>query len=87
MLIYLLLVNLISFIVYGIDKFLSVKKCYRISEFILLCFGFIGGVIGSILGIKVFNHKTRKIKFKIYLGLFSFLWVIILYLFYIGYLL
>ena len=86
MLIYLLLINVISFTVYGIDKFFSIKHWYRISEFILLCFGFIGGIIGSILGIKVFNHKTKKIKFKIYLCIFSLLWFVLVYLFYKGHL-
>lgn len=78
MLKYLLLANFISFIVYGFDKFLSIKKWYRISEFILLCFGFIGGIIGSLLGMKIFNHKTRKLKFKIYLCFFSLLWFVII---------
>ena len=85
MLKYLLLINIISFIIYGIDKFLAIRHWYRISEFILLCFGFIGGVIGSILGMIFFNHKTNKLKFKIYFFIFSILWLILIYL-YKGYL-
>lgn len=81
MLNYLLLINLFSFIIYGIDKFLSIKKWYRISEFILLCFGFIGGVIGSVLGMCLFRHKTKKIKFKIYLFIFSVVWLILVYMY------
>lgn len=87
MLIYLLLINIISFIFYGIDKFLSINRRYRISEFVLLCFGFIGGIIGSIFGMKIFNHKTKKIKFKIFLFIYSLLWFVIVYLYYGGYLL
>lgn len=87
MLKYLLLINIISFIIYGIDKFLSIKHWYRISEFILLCFGFIGGVIGSLIGMYLFRHKVKKIKFKIFLFIYSLLWFAIVYLYYGGYLL
>lgn len=81
MLKYLLLINIVSFIIYGIDKFLSIKHWYRISEFILLCFGFIGGGVGSLIGMYLFRHKTRKLKFKIYLFLFGVLWGCIIYMF------
>lgn len=86
MLIYLSLINVVSFIVYGIDKFLSIKHWYRISEFILLCLGFIGGVIGSLLGMYLFRHKIKKLKFKIYLFLFWILWLVLVYLYYKSYL-
>lgn len=86
MLNYFLLINIVSFIVYGIDKFLSIKHWYRISEFILLCFGFIGGVVGSLMAMYFFRHKTRKVKFKIYLFLFSVLWLMLFYFYYNGYL-
>lgn len=86
MLNYFLLINIVSFIVYGIDKFFSIRHWYRISEFILLCFGFIGGVVGSLVGMYFFRHKTRKVKFKIYLFLFSVLWLMLFYFYYNGYL-
>lgn len=75
MIIYLVIVNFISFIIYGVDKFLSIKHYYRISEFILLSFGFVGGVVGSMLGMIVFKHKTKKIKFKIYLFIYFVMWL------------
>ncbi len=79
---YLIIINFISFIIYGVDKFLSIKHYYRISEFILLGFGFIGGVVGSILGMIYFKHKTKKIKFKIYLFLCFILWIYVLLKYY-----
>lgn len=79
---YLIIINLISFIIYGVDKFLAIKHYYRISEFILLSFGFVGGVVGSILGMIYFKHKTKKIKFKIYLFLCFILWIYVLLKFY-----
>lgn len=79
MIIYLIIINFISFIVYGVDKFLSIKYYYRISEFILLNFGFVGGVVGSIFGMICFRHKTKKVKFKIYLFMYMILWLYILF--------
>lgn len=79
---YLIIINLISFIIYGVDKFLSIKHYYRISEFILLSFGFVGGVVGSVLGMICFRHKTKKVKFKIYLFLYFILWIYVLLKYY-----
>ena len=63
--IYLIIVNIISFIIYGIDKLLAIKHLYRISEIALITLSSLGGSIGSILGMVIFHHKTKKIKFII----------------------
>lgn len=63
--IYIIIVNIISFIIYGIDKLLAIKHLYRISEIALITLSFLGGSIGSILGMVIFHHKTKKIKFII----------------------
>ena len=50
MIYYLVFVNVLSFVLYGIDKKKSIKKEYRISEFQLLFVSLIGGSVGSIIG-------------------------------------
>lgn len=57
-------INLISFIIYGIDKFKAKKGKWRIPEATLLLFAIMGGSIGAWLGIKVWHHKTMHKKFK-----------------------
>lgn len=56
-------INIFSFIIYGIDKLLAKKKLFRVSEYSLLMFSVFGGPIGSILGMQIFHHKTRKLLF------------------------
>ncbi len=75
---YIIIINIISFIMYGIDKFLAKRNLYRVSEFTLLFIGLLGGVIGSFLGMFVFHHKTRKIKFYIFniVSLILLIWVL-----------
>ncbi len=58
-LIYIALVSLITFVLYGADKRKSVKGEWRISEKTLLGMGFIGGAAGAVLGMKTFHHKTK----------------------------
>ncbi len=60
---YLIVINIISFIMYGVDKKLAIKKQWRISEHTLIVLGFIGGCLGSLLGMNLFHHKTKKIVF------------------------
>lgn len=61
---YLLAINLITFIVYGVDKYKAKKAKWRISEATLLLMAAIGGSIGAWLGMKVWHHKTLQKKFK-----------------------
>ena len=63
--IYLIIINIISFIFMGIDKLFAIIKKRRISENTLLFITIIGGSIGSILGMILFRHKIRKPKFLI----------------------
>ena len=73
---YLIIINIFLFILYGIDKLLAIKKKNRISEFSLLLISFLGGLIGSIIRMIIFNHKTKKINVWILNILFQILWII-----------
>ena len=61
---YLLAVNAVTFIVYGIDKYKAKKAKWRISEATLLLLAVLGGSIGAWMGMKVWHHKTMHKKFK-----------------------
>ena len=63
-LIILLALNIITFIVYGIDKLKAKKGWWRIPETTLLLLAAIGGSIGAWLGMMVWRHKTQHLKFK-----------------------
>lgn len=62
--IYLLAVNIITFIVYGIDKLKAKHAKWRIPEATLLMLAAIGGSIGAWLGMKAWHHKTLHKKFR-----------------------
>lgn len=61
---YLLAINIVTFFVYGIDKYKARKEKWRISEATLLMLAAIGGSIGALLGMKTWHHKTKHKKFK-----------------------
>ena len=63
-LIYLLAINIVTFLVYGIDKLKAKKNWWRIPEATLLLLAAIGGSIGAWMGMKVWHHKTMHKKFK-----------------------
>lgn len=65
LLIYYLVINLITFIMYGVDKRKAIKQKWRIPEKTLIGMAFLGGGIGAITGMSVFHHKTRKMKFLV----------------------
>lgn len=56
---YLLIMNIIGFALMGIDKRRAVKRLWRISESTLFVVAIIGGSLGSIIGMRVFHHKTK----------------------------
>ena len=61
---YLAAINVITFIVYGIDKLKAKKGKWRIPESTLLLLTIVGGSIGAWCGVKVWHHKTMHKKFK-----------------------
>lgn len=65
-----IILNLLSFVTFGIDKCLAIRKKRRISENKLLLLAIFGGSVGSLAGQKLFNHKTSKFK--------GVLWVVLM---------
>ena len=63
-LIYLAVVNVVTFFIYGIDKWKAKKSKWRIRETSLLGLAVLGGSIGAWLGMQVWHHKTQHKKFK-----------------------
>lgn len=61
--------NFILFVMYGIDKYKAQHKKWRISEFMLIAPSYIFASFGAMLGMIVFNHKTSKPKFRIFIPL------------------
>lgn len=57
-------INLLAFIVYGVDKWKARRNKWRIPEAALLGLAVIGGSVGALLGMFVFHHKTHHMKFK-----------------------
>lgn len=56
---YVIFMNLVSFIVMGIDKRKARKRAFRVPEATLFVLALIGGSLGSIVGMHLFHHKTR----------------------------
>lgn len=56
---YVAAVNVVSFLMMGIDKRKAVKRAFRIPESTLFVLAIIGGSVGSIIGMHLFRHKTR----------------------------
>lgn len=56
---YVVIVNLVSLIVMGVDKRKAQKRAFRIPEATLFVLAIIGGSLGSIIGMHLFHHKTR----------------------------
>ena len=59
---YLLAVNIVTFILYGIDKYKAKKGKWRISEATLLTMAAIGGSIGAWAGMRLWHHKKLPIN-------------------------
>lgn len=61
---YLAAINVITFLIYGIDKWKAKKNKWRISESTLLMLAVIGGSVGAWIGMKTWHHKSLHKKFK-----------------------
>lgn len=80
MLLYLAVVNIIAFLMFGWDKRKAKMSGFRIPERTLLSLAVIGGSLGAYGGMKIFHHKTRHVKFRIGIPLIFLIQLILLYL-------
>jgi len=65
LLIYFSAINIIGFLLMGIDKLKAKKRAFRIPEATLFLVAIIGGSVGSLIGMYTFRHKTRHRAFVI----------------------
>lgn len=75
---YLLVINIISFITYMLDKLFAIKKKSRIKIATLLFIAFIGGSLGALLAMDLFKHKTNKDYFSVGVPLILLMHLIVL---------
>ena len=64
LLIYLLVMNIVTFLMMWYDKHEAQTNQWRVSEKALFVFVLFGGSIGGIAGMQIFRHKTKKWYFK-----------------------
>lgn len=61
---YFLLINVLGMALFALDKYKARRGLWRIPESTLLLVALIGGSVGALLGMKMFHHKTRHLKFS-----------------------
>ncbi len=62
---YLFVANVVTFVIFGIDKHKAIKHEWRIPEGSLMGFAALGGALGALLGMKFYRHKTKHAKFTV----------------------
>ena len=78
MIYYLLLINIVTFLVFVIDKRRAVKRKWRIPEKTLLGLSLIGGSAGGLIAMYYFRHKIRKPAFAYGLPMMLLVQVIVI---------
>ena len=76
-LIYFVIINLVAFILFGIDKWRARNNAWRISEATLFLIALIGGSVGAKIGMHVWHHKTQHLSFVIGIPMIILLQIIL----------
>ena len=79
---YLVVINVVTFFTYGLDKWKDKRSRWRIREAALLTLAVLGGSIGAWLGMKVWHHKTQHKKFKVGIPIIIIVQAIIIWYFF-----
>ena len=79
LLIYLAVVNILTIIVFGVDKMNAKSNRQRVRIVILLGLAFIGGSVGALIGMYGFHHKTKKAYFTVGVPLILLMQVVVLF--------
>ncbi|WP_397327123.1 DUF1294 domain-containing protein [Paenibacillus oceani] len=62
---YLVIINVVGFFMFGYDKSMAVRKRRRVPEKRLFLVAAIGGAAGALIGMRAFRHKTKHLSFTI----------------------
>ena len=76
--VYIIILNILGYLIMYIDKRRAKKQQWRISEQTIFLITFLGGGIGTTLGMYTFRHKTKKIKFIIGLPLITIIEIVVI---------
>ena len=79
LLIYLAVVNILTIIVFGVDKMNAKSNRQRVRSVTLLGLAFIGGSVGALIGMYGFHHKTKKAYFTVGVPLILLMQVVVLF--------
>ena len=83
--IWLIIINILGFLLMAADKSRSVRRGYRTPEAILFFISLLGGTPGTFLAMHLCHHKSLKARFYIGLPLILFLQIILLIIFFLKY--
>lgn len=75
---YLAVMSLIGFTLMGVDKRRAIKGAWRIPEKTLFLQAFLGGGLGSLIGMYVFRHKTKHAKFVFLIPLAALIYLAVI---------
>ena len=78
LLVYLVIINIITFLAFAYDKYRGKNDGWRVKNFFLLGLSFLGGSLGGLLGMKFLRHKTKKSYYRLGLPLMVLLQVLVL---------
>ena len=79
LIIYFVVINLITFVAFAVDKIAAEKHQSRIRIVTLLGLAFIGGSLGALLGMYLLNHKTAKDYFTVGVPLIIVMQVVVIF--------
>lgn len=81
---YLMMINLVGFTAMFLDKRKARKGAFRIPESTLFTIAFMGGSLGSLIGMYTFRHKTRHRSFTVGMPLLLLLQLLVLFFLYLS---
>lgn len=79
LLIFYIIINVITFIAFVVDKWKAKANAWRIPEAQLLGLCFVGGALGGFAAMQLVRHKTRHVKFMIGVPVMLILQLILIY--------
>ena len=82
MYIYLIIINIMTFVLFAVDKFRAVNRQWRIRESVLLGVSIVGGALGGLLAMQIFRHKTKTAVFKFGMPIILLIQIVLAYYLY-----